>query len=90
MSLMLISLIAVVLILSGMFLGATWGIRVGRTEGLAAARTLTQENWVDLLEVSVNLQQARSAAVDPLAIQPAPVQAAPVQAAPRVLHPPKT
>ena len=80
MSLMLISLIAIVLILCGLFLGATWGIRVGRTEGLAAARTLTQENWVDLLEVSVNLQQARSAAVDPLS----------VQAAPKALHPPKT
>lgn len=85
MSLMLISLIAVVLILCGLFLGATWGIRVGRTEGFAAARALTQENWVDLLEVSVNLQQARSAAVDPLA-----VQAAPVQPAPEVLQPPKT
>ena len=81
----LISFLAVVLMLSCLFVGATWGIRVGRTEGLAAARTLTQENWVDLLEVSVNLQQARSAAVDPLAVQPAPVQAAP-----EVLHPPKT
>ena len=80
MSLMLISLIAAVLMLSCLFVGATWGIRVGRTEGLAAARTLTQENWVDLLEVSVNLQQARSAAADPQA----------VQAAPEVLHPPKT
>ena len=78
MSLMLISLIAIVLILCGLFLGATWGIRVGRTEGLAAARALTQENWVDLLEVSVNLQQARSAAVDPLS----------VQAAPKALQPP--
>jgi hypothetical protein len=76
----LLSLIAAVLILSGLFFGATWGIRVGRTEGLATARALTQENWVDLLEVSVNLQQARSAAVDPLA----------VQAAPEVLLPPKT
>jgi len=90
MSLMLITLIAAILILSGVFLGATWGIRVGRTEGLAAARTITQENWVDLLEVSVNLQQARSVAVNPLAVQPAPAQPAPVQAAPRVLHPPKT
>lgn len=81
----LISFLAVALMLSCLFVGATWGIRVGRTEGLAAARTLTQENWVDLLEVSVNLQQARSAAVDPLAVHPAPVQ--PV---PKVLHPPKT
>ncbi|MCX6525695.1 MAG: hypothetical protein F2668_01240 [Actinobacteria bacterium] len=76
----LLSLIAALLILSGLFFGATWGIRVGRTEGLATARALTQENWVDLLEVSVNLQQARSVAVDPLA----------VQAAPKALHPPKT
>ena len=81
----LIIFVAAVLMLSCLFVGATWGIRVGRTEGLAAARALTQENWVDLLEVSVNLQQARSAAVDPLSIQPAPVQAAP-----KVLHPPKT
>ncbi len=81
----LISFLAVALMLSCLFVGATWGIRVGRTEGLAAARTLTQENWVDLLEVSVNLQQARSAAVDPLAVQPAPVQPAA-----EVLQPPTT
>ncbi len=74
----LIIFVAAVLMLSCLFVGATWGIRVGRTEGLAAARALTQENWVDLLEVSVNLQQARSAAVDPLS----------VQAAPKALQPP--
>jgi hypothetical protein len=59
MSIVLISTLAAFFVLCGVFLGAFWGVRVGRREGLAAARATTQEHWVDLLEVSVNLQQAR-------------------------------
>ncbi|MEX0767188.1 MAG: hypothetical protein WD029_01785 [Microthrixaceae bacterium] len=56
---MMILLTAVVLVVSGVFIGATWGVHVGRNEGLASARTVTQEHWVDMLEVSVNLQRSR-------------------------------
>jgi|GEM_PF-1175417 len=47
------------LVLTGVFIGATWGVRVGRNEGLCSARIVTQEHWVDMLEVSVNLQRSR-------------------------------
>ena len=59
MPIVLICTLAAFIVFCGMFLGATWGVRVGRKEGLAVARATTQEHWVDLLEVSVNLQQAR-------------------------------
>jgi hypothetical protein len=60
MPLQLIVPLAAFFILCGAFLGATWGVTVGRREGFYSARTVTQEHWVDLLEVSVNLQRSRA------------------------------